>query len=1514
MAPWIIILSALLIGSSVAAPTNSSASLGQVVRLDDGMFTGKTDLNLLKFYGIPFAKPPVGDLRFRLPVAADPYIGSHSATTFGRSCPQQPITVPFLPAIVPSVVRSAINKVISGAWGAVFPGGEDCLTLNVIAPKGALIPGNLPVVVWFYGGGFQFGSTNIYDGALIVERSVHMKRPVIFVSVNYRVGLFGFLGGKEVKADGVGNLGLQDQRQALRWVKKYISDFGGDPSKVTLWGQSAGAISAALQMVANGGDTEGLFRGAFMQSGAAVPLNMIEEESVQDTYDSVVSAVGCHTAQDTLQCLRRAPYSALQKFLLASPGIFSYSSLGLTWLPRIDGAFIKESPMVSLMQGRAANIPLVTEILSLPSVCMVKLFSLSTLNVTTDRGFQQWLKGTYLPTANEADLDRLIDQYPDTLSQGSPYDSSILNALTPQFKRIASIQGDLTFQAPRRFMLQNLSGGQNAWSYLHTRGWELPFLGSFHGTDLLDTFAFGELQDYLINFVAYMDPNGPGSFKWPRYTPKDPRMLRLQDNPLARLDYISDTFHFEEHTMFSSLRKRLEDSLDAVEQLATQQMQPRGSFDSSSPSNATSAPPERRRTGQDRLGTLNNDYNNRNGGAVPGTTSPAYLAESAISSIRKSLAVQKGLGSVDGRPALEPSPSKRELRELAPSGTASRTVSTSTRPALTLEDRLKAKFAIGDSSSNASVAATRTPSPASSPATPMAVEASISIIVPALPIDPTTVPLPASPLIVPEVELKAPTPPIELPPLVSPKATASDPLSSSATYQIHAKSVPSSRPSTPQTDLPSRTALPHSPPNAQVETVSWNLGLSLDSPPLRTTSPPPEDERVTPSILDTDMDPEQLRERLQLVQQRFSDVSKSFKRLQAEKVAADKILKEMTPLEGIVDADGLREHLRNVAMKTEMSTEEIKRLNGQIRQHDERVEELRDTHRLETKSQSELIESLRRRVAEAEALITATSVTTSSIEATSSAQKSTITQLQSELSKAKDQVKDEEDKGTKAISLLKTVRSKLVKAEKDKEEAIKERDDMRLERDASRGEVGGLRADIERMKVERERELGGLRGGFERDLAATRERMEKEGATRKGQFELDVITIKAAHAKELNARSARITQLELTIRTLTQEKDAMFDSNQLRQAEVESAQSHLEALTNQNNELQYQLREANDRITVLMSEEMYENHQNDLNNPVASSSRPRLGERESSNPFFPSSPLHDSPAELARLLSEAEGKYEVRLSDMREKVRTMEKERNESEEEWSRNLSERGKEIERLKRLMADKEREFRDKARDFSESESRIAALERRVVEMTLEGEELRKAGEVTMRELEHAREAEVSSKEDKQEVSVRLATLERQAEEFKARDAQLRSNNKTLREELRKVQSSAALLERQRNPGVGYWSGNSSSPRMSPSEPPSRPSVVTNGHGALSPNRVASPAPSESGSTLRRTSTSSSTTSVGGGAGENEEAVNLEYLRNVIMQFLENEKMRPDLVRVLSIILRFTPQETRRLLAKVS
>ncbi|KAG6850679.1 hypothetical protein C0991_010169, partial [Blastosporella zonata] len=133
---------------------------------------------------------------------------------------------------------------------------------------------------------------------------------------------FGFLASKEVHEAGVGNLGLQDQREALRWVQKYISSFGGDPSKVTIWGDSAGAISVSMHMLTNDGDAEGLFRAAFMQSGSFIPVGGFENG--QRYYDKIVSESGCSSSEDTLECLREVPYEALKKAIDKSPGVFAY--------------------------------------------------------------------------------------------------------------------------------------------------------------------------------------------------------------------------------------------------------------------------------------------------------------------------------------------------------------------------------------------------------------------------------------------------------------------------------------------------------------------------------------------------------------------------------------------------------------------------------------------------------------------------------------------------------------------------------------------------------------------------------------------------------------------------------------------------------------------------------------------------------------------------------------------------------------------------------------------------------------------------------------------------------------------------------------------------------------------------------------------------------------------------------------------------------------------------------------
>lgn len=368
--------------------------------------------------------------------------------------------------------------------------------------------------------------------------------------MNYRLNGLGFLASKEVREAGVGNLGLQDrefqllspnrdqcnkfasllEREALRWINRNIGQFGGDPGKVTLWGESAGAISAALQMVAYDGNTDGLFRSAFMQSGAAIPVGPVENGQVY--YNSIVEDTGCYGAADTLECLRTVPYNKLMAAIDKTPSIFAYQSLRLAWLPRTDGTFLTENPMNLVQNGKVAKIPYVTGNCDDEGT----LFSLSTLNVTTDAGFRGWLKNTFFPGATDAQVSTIAEKYPADITKGSPFDTGLLNALTPQFKRFAAFQGDGVFQAPRRWFQRYTAEKQPSWAFLSKRVKALPVLGSAHATDLLNSFFLGqEMQDYLIRFTTTLDPNSPSGFNWPQYDLTNKKILIFRDGliPLA---------------------------------------------------------------------------------------------------------------------------------------------------------------------------------------------------------------------------------------------------------------------------------------------------------------------------------------------------------------------------------------------------------------------------------------------------------------------------------------------------------------------------------------------------------------------------------------------------------------------------------------------------------------------------------------------------------------------------------------------------------------------------------------------------------------------------------------------------------------------------------------------------------------------------------------------------------------------------------------------------------------------
>ncbi|KAF8877142.1 carotenoid ester lipase precursor [Gymnopilus junonius] len=489
----VVVLIVHAIADAIAAPAVPT------VTLDSGTFIGTTDLVTDKFLGIPFAQPPVNDLRYRLPQPILAYSGTHDATSFGPACPQQEVQLPIVQGLAANVADFLVNSI----YGQIFPDSEDCLTLNVVKPATATPTSKLPVL-WIFGGGFELGDPSLYDGGLIVSRSIELGNPVIYVSINYRVTGFGFLASQEVKDAGVGNLGLQDQRQALRWVQKYITQFGGDPSKVTIWGESAGAISVALQMLSNGGNPEGLFRAAFMES---------------------------------------VPYATLKSAINQTPGIFAYQSLNLAWLPRTDGIFLTDNPQRLVQQGKVANIPYITGDCDDEGT----LFSLSTLNVTTDTQLLNYVKTNFFPGVTEDDLAQFAELYPADITQGSPFDTGILNAITPQFKRIAAFQGDGVFQAPRRWLLQNtLPTNPNVWAFLSKRLKALPVVGSVHASDILNVYGGGEMEDYLIRFAATLNPNSQSllSFQWPKYDLKNRQLLTFLDG-LIPLIITTDTYRQE---------------------------------------------------------------------------------------------------------------------------------------------------------------------------------------------------------------------------------------------------------------------------------------------------------------------------------------------------------------------------------------------------------------------------------------------------------------------------------------------------------------------------------------------------------------------------------------------------------------------------------------------------------------------------------------------------------------------------------------------------------------------------------------------------------------------------------------------------------------------------------------------------------------------------------------------------------------------------------------------------------
>ncbi|KAK6518955.1 hypothetical protein TWF281_003646 [Arthrobotrys megalospora] len=505
------------------------------------------------FPGIPFAKPPVGALRLRPPQPLTDPLGTVYATANGKACPQFTFSTALDDAIPTSALGLLINTPL---FQTILNAGEDCLYLNVHRPAGTTANSKLPVLFWIFGGGFQIGWNAMYDGKTWVSSGVTRGQPVIMVTVNYRVGGFGFLPGKEVLADGSSNLGLLDQRLGLQWVADNIAAFGGDPNKVTIWGESAGAISVFDQMALYNGDHtykgKPLFRGAIMNSGSIVPADPVDCPKGQKVYDTVVAAAGCSSAYDTLACLRAAPYSVLLNATNSVPSLLSYSSVSLSYLPRPDGVVLTQSPDQLALAGKFAKVPFIVG----DQEDEGTIFALFQSTIKTIPQVVDYLKSYFFHGATTAQLQALVDTYPDVTTDGSPFRTGILNNWYPQYKRLAAILGDLTFTITRRAFLDiaNLVHPDvPSWSYLSSYDYGTPVLGTFHGSDLLQVF-FGVLpnyasvsfRSYYLNFIYNLDPNtGTIVVNWPRWSAKK-KLLSMYAWYQTLIDdtFRGDTYNF----------------------------------------------------------------------------------------------------------------------------------------------------------------------------------------------------------------------------------------------------------------------------------------------------------------------------------------------------------------------------------------------------------------------------------------------------------------------------------------------------------------------------------------------------------------------------------------------------------------------------------------------------------------------------------------------------------------------------------------------------------------------------------------------------------------------------------------------------------------------------------------------------------------------------------------------------------------------------------------------------------
>ncbi|KAM3875345.1 cholinesterase-like [Diretmus argenteus] len=483
------------------------------------------------FLGIPYAKPPVGKLRFRDPEPAEGWEGVRDATKFPNTCYQVPDT--FFPGF-----RGA------EMWNPNTPLSEDCLYLNVWSPcrnKTQHQASPLaPVLVWIYGGGFITGTSSLdmYDG-----RFLSRAEGVVVVSMNYRLGALGFLSLPENK-NIRGNAGLLDQRLALHWVANNIAAFGGDPSKVTLFGESAGAASVGLHLLSPG--SHGLFHRAVMQSGSPNALwATVSQKEAWDRSMLLGKLMGCPLSPpvDLEVCLQKAdPEKIITKQVEVPTQLLI---LPIPFGPNVDGHFLPDKPELLLRTGKFLKTELLlgankdegTNFL----VYGMPGYDITSQSLITRKDFLQGA-ALVVPEASDVTRETAIFQYTDWTDE---------NNGTKKRDSLGSMVGDRFFTCPvLEFAHRYSQHGGKTFLYLFdhrssTNPWP-AWMGVMHGYEI--EFVFGmplngtlgytqnevnmsrNFMKHWANFARTGNPRTKED-DWPLFTPEQQQYVTLNCDP-----------------------------------------------------------------------------------------------------------------------------------------------------------------------------------------------------------------------------------------------------------------------------------------------------------------------------------------------------------------------------------------------------------------------------------------------------------------------------------------------------------------------------------------------------------------------------------------------------------------------------------------------------------------------------------------------------------------------------------------------------------------------------------------------------------------------------------------------------------------------------------------------------------------------------------------------------------------------------------------------------------------------